>query len=165
MPAVRAGQRPAHLRHPLRPGGDPRERPDEIDPSQTAGSQGRVGGSLGLGVGLPLLLFFLTLLLGLGLSLCAALVLFLLAALAGTLPTSAVVTGGGSGLGRATATALAAGGAHVVIADLPTSPGLQVADSLGPPARFVATDVTDAGQVAAAVAAAGGRVAARPASS
>ena len=63
----------------------------------------------------------------------------------------ALVTGGGSGLGRATATALAGAGAAVVVADLPTSPGAEVAAGLGPGARFVATDVTDPDRVAAAV--------------
>ena len=38
----------------------------------------------------------------------------------------ALVTGGASGLGRATAEALLAGGASVVLADLPSSPGADV---------------------------------------
>lgn len=53
---------------------------------------------------------------------------------------SAVVTGGASGLGRATAHRLAKSGAKVVIADLPTSPGEQTAAEIG--ARFVPADVT-----------------------
>jgi NAD(P)-dependent dehydrogenase (short-subunit alcohol dehydrogenase family) len=61
----------------------------------------------------------------------------------------ALVTGGASGLGRATAALLARSGASVVIADLPSSPGEQTAGELG--ARFVATDVTDENQVQAAV--------------
>ncbi|WP_044506308.1 SDR family oxidoreductase [Gordonia sp. KTR9] len=63
---------------------------------------------------------------------------------------SALVTGGASGLGLATARRLAAAGARVVIADLPTSDGESRARDLG--ATFVPTDVTDAEQVAAAVA-------------
>ncbi|WP_312678244.1 SDR family NAD(P)-dependent oxidoreductase [Microbacterium sp.] len=66
---------------------------------------------------------------------------------------SALVTGGASGLGLATATRLAAAGAHVVIIDLPTSPGAERAQDIG--GTFVAADVTDPDQVAAAVAAAG----------
>src|SRR5690606_30233853 len=63
---------------------------------------------------------------------------------------SAVVTGGASGLGLATARALLARGARVVIADLPTSAGADVALSLGENARFAAADVTDADQMNAA---------------
>jgi len=55
---------------------------------------------------------------------------------------SAVVTGGASGLGLATARRLLAGGASVVIADLPSSDGAAVAEELGPQAQFVAADVT-----------------------
>lgn len=66
---------------------------------------------------------------------------------------SALVTGGASGLGLATATRLAAAGAHVVIIDLPTSPGAERAQDIG--GTFVAADVTDPDQVAAAVEAAG----------
>jgi len=64
--------------------------------------------------------------------------------------SSAVVTGGASGLGLATARRLAAEGAHVVIIDLPASPGADIAAELG--GTFVAADVTDVDQVAAAVA-------------
>lgn len=64
---------------------------------------------------------------------------------------SALVTGGASGLGRATAQRLLADGAHVVIVDLPTSDGEAVARELGDRARFAAADVTDAEQVKAAV--------------
>jgi NAD(P)-dependent dehydrogenase (short-subunit alcohol dehydrogenase family) len=67
----------------------------------------------------------------------------------------ALVTGGASGLGRATAEALLAGGASVVLADLPSSPGAEVAAGMGDRARFAPTDVTDEASVAAAVAAAG----------
>src|SRR4051794_41777906 len=44
---------------------------------------------------------------------------------------SAIVTGGASGLGLATATELAKAGAHVVIADLPSSPGEDRAKEIG----------------------------------
>ena len=62
---------------------------------------------------------------------------------------SALVTGGASGLGLATAKRLAAAGAAVTIVDLPSSPGADVAAGLG--GTFAAADVTDADQVAAAV--------------
>ncbi|WP_285113963.1 3-hydroxyacyl-CoA dehydrogenase [Leifsonia sp. fls2-241-R2A-40a] len=64
---------------------------------------------------------------------------------------SALVTGGASGLGNATAHALTDAGAHVVILDLPSSEGEKAATALGPNARFVAADVTDEEQVQAAV--------------
>jgi NAD(P)-dependent dehydrogenase (short-subunit alcohol dehydrogenase family) len=60
---------------------------------------------------------------------------------------AAVVTGGASGLGLATTRRLVARGATVTIADLPGSPGKQVADELGSAARFVETDVTDSDSV------------------
>lgn len=68
---------------------------------------------------------------------------------------SAVVSGGASGLGRASAEALAKAGAQVTIIDLPGTPGDDVAREIG--ARFVAADVTSAGGLSAAmdVAAAG----------
>jgi len=56
---------------------------------------------------------------------------------------SAVVTGGASGLGRASAEKLAALGAHVVIADLPASEGDLIAQKIGSGTTFVAADVTD----------------------
>jgi NAD(P)-dependent dehydrogenase (short-subunit alcohol dehydrogenase family) len=63
----------------------------------------------------------------------------------------ALITGGASGLGLATARALHGRGASVVIVDLPTSAGEEVAERLGDGARFVAADVTDAYGVQAAV--------------
>ena len=62
---------------------------------------------------------------------------------------SALVTGGASGLGLATAKRLAAAGAAVTIVGLPSSPGADVAAGLG--GTFAAADVTDPDQVAAAV--------------
>jgi NAD(P)-dependent dehydrogenase (short-subunit alcohol dehydrogenase family) len=64
----------------------------------------------------------------------------------------ALVTGGASGLGNATATALDAAGATVVLLDLPNASGDEAVDRLGSRARFVPTDVTDADGVAEAVA-------------
>ncbi|MFZ8756028.1 SDR family NAD(P)-dependent oxidoreductase [Microbacterium sp. HMH0099] len=66
---------------------------------------------------------------------------------------SALVTGGASGLGLATARRLAEAGAHVVVVDLPSSAGADVAAELG--GSFAAADVTDADQIAAAAALAG----------
>ncbi|MGB4779476.1 SDR family NAD(P)-dependent oxidoreductase [Microbacterium sp.] len=63
---------------------------------------------------------------------------------------SALVTGGASGLGLATARRLADQGAHVVVVDLPSSPGAERAAELG--GTFAPADVTDPEQVAAAVA-------------
>src|SRR5512139_3903168 len=65
---------------------------------------------------------------------------------------SAVVSGGASGLGEATARDLAAHGAKVVIADLNEDKGKALADELG--GVFVKTDVSDEAQVEAAVQAA-----------
>ena len=64
---------------------------------------------------------------------------------------SAIVTGGASGLGRATAQVLTDAGAKVVLADLPSSPGTQTAEELGEGAVFVPTDVTDPDAVQEAV--------------
>ena len=71
--------------------------------------------------------------------------------------SSAVVTGGASGLGLATVQALLARGVLVTILDLPTSQGAQVAESLGAAASFAPGDVRDDEAVAAAVALADGR--------
>jgi NAD(P)-dependent dehydrogenase (short-subunit alcohol dehydrogenase family) len=65
-----------------------------------------------------------------------------------------LVTGGGSGLGAATARMVVALGGSVVLADVDAERGGRVADELGERARFVATDVTDEDSVAATVAAA-----------
>jgi len=63
---------------------------------------------------------------------------------------SALVTGGASGLGLATARRLAEAGARVTIVDLPSSNGAAVAEELG--GSFAGADVTDAEQIAAAAA-------------
>jgi len=65
--------------------------------------------------------------------------------------TVALVTGGASGLGEATARRLHAEGASVVIADLPSSPGEQLTADLGEHVRFVPADVRDEAQVQAAI--------------
>lgn len=53
-----------------------------------------------------------------------------------------IVTGGASGLGRATVQRLAQNGARVVIADLPSSDGEIVAKELGESCCFAPTDVS-----------------------
>ncbi|WP_342644082.1 SDR family NAD(P)-dependent oxidoreductase [Rhodoligotrophos ferricapiens] len=64
---------------------------------------------------------------------------------------AALVTGGASGLGRASAERLVEQGARVVIVDLPTSAGAETARAIGPSAKFVAADVTNEEQMQAAV--------------
>ena len=65
---------------------------------------------------------------------------------------TAVVTGGASGLGLATAVELHAAGANVVLLDLASSAGEERARELGERAAFAAADVTDAEQVSTALA-------------
>ncbi|MDN6192746.1 MAG: SDR family NAD(P)-dependent oxidoreductase, partial [Brevibacterium sp.] len=65
--------------------------------------------------------------------------------------TIALVTGGASGLGRATTERLLAAGAQVVMVDLNAEVGQQVAKELGESAHFVTADVTNEEQVQAAV--------------
>ena len=63
---------------------------------------------------------------------------------------SVIVTGAGSGIGRASALALGAAGASVVVADIDAAGGEETVSLLtngGAPASFVKTDVTDAGDV------------------
>ena len=60
----------------------------------------------------------------------------------------ALVTGGGSGIGRATAARLGAEGACVVVADRDEAAAEEVAGELGAGAVAVGADVTDGGQVA-----------------
>lgn len=63
----------------------------------------------------------------------------------------ALVTGAASGLGRATATRFIKQGARVILCDLPTSDGRNVARELGPNAHFQPTDVTNEDEVTAAL--------------
>jgi len=63
--------------------------------------------------------------------------------------TAAIVSGGASGLGEATARVLAAAGATVVVADLNEEGGKRVAGEIG--GLFARTDVSDEGSVQAAV--------------
>lgn len=63
----------------------------------------------------------------------------------------ALVTGGASGLGRATAQRLADMGAKVTIVDLPSSAGASVAEEIGGGTRFVAADVADEKQMQEAI--------------
>lgn len=63
--------------------------------------------------------------------------------------TSALVTGGASGLGEATARALAARGARVVVADLNDERGVAVAAEVG--GAYAHCDVTSTEQVIAAI--------------
>jgi NAD(P)-dependent dehydrogenase (short-subunit alcohol dehydrogenase family) len=63
--------------------------------------------------------------------------------------TSAIVSGGASGLGEATARDLAKNGSKVVIADLNVDRGEAIAKEIG--GIFVRTDVSDSGDVQAAV--------------
>ena len=53
------------------------------------------------------------------------------------------ITGGGSGLGAATARLLVENGAHVALADVDEVAGEQMASQIGSGAEFVRTDVTD----------------------
>src|SRR3954452_6210442 len=66
--------------------------------------------------------------------------------------TSALVTGGASGMGEATARRLAADGAHVVVADRDATKGEAVASDIG--GMFCQADITDEETTKAAVAAA-----------
>src|ERR1035437_1696412 len=63
--------------------------------------------------------------------------------------TSALVTGGASGLGEATVRALAERGARVVVVDLNAERGHAVAESVH--GVFASCDVTDTDQVIAAI--------------
>ena len=65
--------------------------------------------------------------------------------------TVALVTGGASGLGRATTERLLAAGAQVVMVDLNAEVGEQAAAELGDAAHFVTADATNEEQVQAAV--------------
>jgi NAD(P)-dependent dehydrogenase (short-subunit alcohol dehydrogenase family) len=69
--------------------------------------------------------------------------------------TAAIISGGASGLGEASARALAAAGSTVVIADLNADRGEAVAAEVG--GKFVQTDVADEASVTAAVEVAAGQ--------
>ena len=62
-----------------------------------------------------------------------------------------LVSGGGSGLGRATVEMLAQNGGNVIIADVNREAGEKLAAELGERVRFVATDVSSEPEVQAAV--------------
>jgi NAD(P)-dependent dehydrogenase (short-subunit alcohol dehydrogenase family) len=62
---------------------------------------------------------------------------------------SALITGGASGIGAASARQLAARGAKVVVADLQADRGAELAERIG--GTFVSVDVTDTEQIEAAV--------------
>ena len=62
-----------------------------------------------------------------------------------------IVTGAGSGLGRATAVELAGSGARVLCLDVDVAGGEGTASAIGDRATFVRTDVTSESDVAAAV--------------
>lgn len=64
----------------------------------------------------------------------------------------ALVTGGGSGLGAGAARQLAAAGSSVVIVDLSSSPGQEVAKELGAQGRFYKCDVSNPPSVEACLA-------------
>ena len=68
--------------------------------------------------------------------------------------STTLITGGASGLGRATAERLRAAGGNVVLLDLAKSPGADVAAALGEGALFAPGDVTSADDVSAALEAA-----------
>ncbi|HEX7913167.1 MAG TPA: 3-hydroxyacyl-CoA dehydrogenase [Paraburkholderia sp.] len=63
-----------------------------------------------------------------------------------------VVTGGGSGLGAATARRLVAGGARVLLVDLNQEAGIAVAVELGRNAHFVKADISDSASAESALA-------------
>ncbi len=65
---------------------------------------------------------------------------------------TAVVTGAASGIGRATAQALAAAGAHVLLGDIAEAPGAEAAAAIranGGGADFIRLDVTDLASIEA----------------
>lgn len=66
---------------------------------------------------------------------------------------TAIVTGGASGLGGATAQALIERGCSVTLLDIDEGKGKQHASDLGPKARFIRTDVTDEASVSDAISA------------
>jgi len=65
--------------------------------------------------------------------------------------STTLITGGASGLGRATAQRIRAAGGNVVLLDLAKSPGADAAAALGEGALFAPGDVTSADDVSAAL--------------
>jgi len=65
--------------------------------------------------------------------------------------STTVITGGASGLGRATAERLIGGGGRVALLDLRTSAGAHAAQAMGPDALFAPCDVTSADEVTTAL--------------
>ncbi|MFN7242882.1 MAG: SDR family NAD(P)-dependent oxidoreductase, partial [Dietzia cercidiphylli] len=70
---------------------------------------------------------------------------------------SALVTGGASGLGRATVARFVDAGVPTVLVDLPSSNGQQVAEEFGDLVTFAPADVADPEEITAAVRAAAER--------
>jgi NAD(P)-dependent dehydrogenase (short-subunit alcohol dehydrogenase family) len=64
----------------------------------------------------------------------------------------ALITGGGSGLGEATAREFANAGSRLVIVDLPNSPAANVVESFGDRGLFVPADVVSAAEIERAIA-------------
>jgi NAD(P)-dependent dehydrogenase (short-subunit alcohol dehydrogenase family) len=60
----------------------------------------------------------------------------------------AIVTGAGSGIGRASARLLAERGAIVVVADVAEDQGIETAKLIGDRSKFIAADITDQGSIA-----------------
>ncbi len=65
--------------------------------------------------------------------------------------STAVVSGGASGLGLATATRIVAAGGHAVLLDINEEQGRQSAAELGARAHFIKTDISSESQVRSAV--------------
>ena len=63
-----------------------------------------------------------------------------------------IVSGGANGMGRATATLLAQGGANVVIADIDAEAGHRVAEAIGPKAVLDEMDLRSVDAIRALVA-------------
>lgn len=63
----------------------------------------------------------------------------------------ALITGGAGGLGKATVEKFVRTGAKVILCDLPTSTGNEIAKNLGDSVVFVPTDVTSEQDVADAI--------------
>ena len=71
--------------------------------------------------------------------------------------SGAIVVGGGSGLGEATARHIVASGGHCIIVDLDEAKGRVIAEQLGSDACFVRGDMTQTADIERALDAGGGR--------